>query len=121
MDLNLELVLNNISSPVLVATPIKNEFSNIVDFNICYTNAEMKKAVGFVIGNAAKWSDFEDKITSDVPWFPLALDAIEGNSYDTAKYYSPSTKCWYKVDMRWNKELAAIILTFFDITSEQEE
>lgn len=120
MDLNLELVLNNISSPVLVATPIKNEFSNIVDFNICYTNAEMKKAVGFVIGNSTKWSDFEDKITSDVPWFPLALDAIEGSNYDTAKYYSPSTKCWYKVDMRWDKELAAIILTFLNITSEQD-
>ncbi|MCR4580299.1 MAG: bifunctional diguanylate cyclase/phosphodiesterase [Treponema sp.] len=120
MNLNLELVLNNISSPVLVAKPIKNEFSNIIDFEINYTNEEMKKAVGFVIGNSTKWSDFEGKITSDVPWFPLALDAIEGNTYDSAKYYSPSTKCWYKIDMKFNEALGVIILTFINITSEQD-
>ncbi|MBR1639974.1 MAG: bifunctional diguanylate cyclase/phosphodiesterase [Treponema sp.] len=120
MDINLELVLNNISSPVLVARPIRDEFAHIIDFSINYTNEAMKKAVGFVIKNSTKWSEFSENITSDVPWFSLALDAMEGNTYDTAKYYSPSTKSWYKIDMAYDKELEAIILTFINITSEQD-
>ena len=119
MDIKHSLVLDNINSPILVAIPIKDETGRIVDFDIAYTNEELKKAVGFVIKDKPRWSDFEADITSDVPWFKMAIDAIAGRFYPDAVYYSPSTQSWYKIDMRWLPEEKYVIVCFSNITSER--
>ena len=118
MDLNHSLVLENINSPILVGTPIKDDTGRIVDFDIIYTNEELKKAVGFVIKGQTRWSDFEADITSDVPWFKMAIDAIAGRFYPEARYFSPSTQSWYKIDMRWLPDEKYVIVCFSNVTSE---
>ncbi len=120
MDVNLSSILNNIASPILVATPIKDDTGKIVDFNIIYTNEELKKAAGYAVQNKPKWSDFSMNITSDVPWFKMALDAIAGRFYDEVRYFSPSTQAWYKIEMKYLPEEKYIIVTFINITSERE-
>ena len=120
MDINISSILNNIASPILVATPIKDENGKIVDFNILYTNEELKKAAGYAVQNKPKWSDFSMNITSDVPWFKMALDAIAGRFYDEVRYFSPSTQAWYKIEMKYLPEEKYIIVTFINVTSERE-
>lgn len=120
MDINISSILNNIAAPVIAATPIKDVSGRIIDFDIIYTNEEVKKAVGFVIQNKPKWSDFSANITSDVPWFKMALDAIAGRFYDDVKYFSPSTQAWYKIEMKYLPEDKYVIVTFINITSERE-
>ena len=120
MDINISSILNNIASPILVATPIKDENGKIVDFNILYTNEELKKAAGYAVQNKPKWSDFQENITSDVPWFKMALDAIAGRFYDEVRYFSPSTQAWYKIEMKYLPEEKYIIVTFINVTSERE-
>ena len=120
MSLNLLSILDNISAPIVVATPIKDLSGKIIDFDIIYTNEELKQAAGFVIQNKPKWSDFSMNITSDIPWFKMALDAIAGRFYDDVKYFSPSTQAWYKIEMKYLPEEKYIILTFINITSERE-
>ncbi len=119
MDIKHSLVLENINSPILVGIPIKDETGRIVDFDIAYTNEELKKAVGFIIKDRSKWSDFEADITSDVPWFKMAIDAIAGRFYPDARYFSPSTQAWYKIDMRWLPEEKYVIVCFSNVTSER--
>ena len=120
MNINLSAILDNIAAPVIAATPIKDKDGKIVDFDIIYTNEEVKKAAGFVIQNKPKWSDFSMNITSDIPWFKMALDAIAGRFYDDVKYFSPSTQAWYKIEMKWLSQEKYIIITFINITSERE-
>lgn len=120
MSLNLLSILDNISAPIVVATPIKDQSGKIIDFDIIYTNEELKQAAGFIIQNKPKWSDFSMNITSDIPWFKMALDAIAGRFYDDVKYFSPSTQAWYKIDMKYLPEDKYIIITFINITSERE-
>ncbi len=120
MSLNLLSILDNISAPIVVATPIKDLSGKIIDFDIIYTNEELKQAAGFVIQNKPKWSDFSMNITSDIPWFKMALDAIAGRFYDDVKYLSPSTQAWYKIEMKYLPEEKYIIITFINITSERE-
>ena len=120
MSLNLLSILDNISAPIVVATPIKDLSGKIIDFDIIYTNEELKQAAGFVIQNKPKWSDFSMNITSDIPWFKMALDAIAGRFYDDVKYFSPSTQAWYKIEMKYLPEDKYIIITFINITSERE-
>ena len=120
MSVNLKSVLDNIASPVIVATPIKDKAGRITDFEIIYTNEELKKAAGYVVQNKPKWSDFSENITSDIPWFKMALDAIAGRFYDDVKYFSPSTQAWYKIEMKYLPDEKYIIITFINITSERE-
>ena len=120
MSLNLSSILDNLSAPVLVATPIKDSTGKIIDFDIIYTNEELKQAAGFVIQNKPKWSDFSMNITSDIPWFKMALDSIAGRFYDDVKYFSPSTQAWYKIEMKYLPEEKYILITFINITSERE-
>ncbi len=120
MDVNLSSILDNIAAPVIAATPIKDSSGKITDFDIIYTNEEVKKAAGFVMQNKPKWSDFSMNITSDIPWFKMALDAIAGRFYDDIRYFSPSTQAWYKIEMKYLPKEKYIIITFINITSERE-
>ena len=120
MSVNLLSVLDNIAAPVVVATPIKDTSGKITDFDIIYTNEELKKAASHVLQNKPKWSDFSMNITPDIPWFKMALDAIAGRFYDDVKYFSPSTQAWYKIEMKYLPEDKYIIITFINITSERE-
>ena len=112
MSVNLASILNNIAAPIVAASPIKDDTGKIIDFEILYTNEELKKAASYVIQNKPKWSDFEENITSDIPWFKMALDAMAGRFYDDVKYFSPSTQAWYKIEMKWLPEEKYIIITF---------
>ncbi len=120
MSINLDAILNNIAAPIVVATPIKDDSGKIVDFEILYTNEELKKAASYVIQAKPKWSDFEENITSDIPWFKMALDAMAGRFYDDVKFFSPATQAWYKIEMKYLPDEKYIIITFINITSERE-
>lgn len=120
MDIDFKIILDNIPSPVIVATPEKDDSGKVIDFEISYVNEEVKKAVGYIIKDCQKWSEFENEITSDVPWFKMALDAIADRDYPEAKYFSPSTKKWYKIDMKYLAEQKNVIVFFTDITSERQ-
>ena len=120
MDIDFKIILDNIPSPVIVATPEKDDSGKVIDFEISYVNEEVKKAVGYIIKNCRKWSDFENEITSDVPWFKMALDAMAERDYPEARYFSPSTKKWYKIDMKYLAEQKNVIVFFTDITSERQ-
>ena len=120
MDIDFKIILDNIPSPVIVATPEKDDSGKVIDFEISYVNEEVKKAVGYIIKDCRKWSDFENEITSDVPWFKMALDAMAERDYPEAKYFSPSTKKWYKIDMKYLAEQKNVIVFFTDITSERQ-
>ena len=120
MDINFPAILGNIASPVLVGKPIKDETGRIYDFEILYSNEEMKKAAGFVLQDASHWSDFEANITSDIPWFKMGLDAIAGRFHEDATYYSPSTQAWYRIQISYIPEEHYIIITFVNVTSERQ-
>lgn len=120
MDIDFKIILDNIPSPVIVATPEKDDSGKVIDFEISYVNEEVKKAVGYIIKGCRKWSDFENEITSDVPWFKMALDAIADREYPEARYFSPSTKKWYKIDMKYLADQKKVIVFFTDITSERQ-
>lgn len=119
MPLNYELIINNISAPILVGKPIRNTNNEVTDFNICFTNSELKSAVGYIIDGATKWSEFASRISSDIPWFQMALDALEDKHFFDETFYSPSVKEWYKIRMNYSTEEDIVIVTFINVTSEK--
>lgn len=120
MDINYSKILDNIGTPVLVAKPVKDINGRITDFDIIYQNEEIKKAVGYIVKGSNKWSDFESELSADVAWFKMALDAIAGRFYPEAKFYSPATENWYKIDMKYLPEDKYLLIFFTNITSERQ-
>ena len=49
MDINFKIILDNIPTPVIVSTPIKEDSGKVSDFEISYVNEEVKKAIGYII------------------------------------------------------------------------
>lgn len=120
MEINFSQIINYIASPILVGKPVKDETGRIYDFEIIYTNEELKKAAGFVLHDAVKWSDFEENITSDIPWFKMALDAIAGRFHQDATYFSPSMQAWYRISISYIPEEHYVVVTFMNVTSERQ-
>lgn len=122
MPLNLSKILNNVAAPILVGRPIKSGSEIFDDCEIIYANDEMRRATDFVIGNSKKLSEFESKLSNEIPWRKLAKMAIH-DSYsqiDPPKFYAPATESWYAVKMSYVKEENYIIVTFINITSERK-
>lgn len=123
MNLDLNVILDNITSPVAVCTPIYDKKKKkIVDFKIIYSNNELKKAVNYILEESQTYTEFEPKINSDVPWFSLALEAVEGITRKDARFYSASTKNWYKIEMKYlpEQENGWLVVTFTNVTSERK-
>lgn len=120
MDTLHSVILDNIASPVLAGVPVKDETGRIYDFEIIYSNEELKKAAGFVIQGATKWSDFEVNVKSDIPWFKMAIDAVAGRFHEDATYYSPSVQQWFRVLMSYVSEEHYVVVTFINVTSERQ-
>lgn len=119
MNINYSIVLDNITAPILVLRPVKDVSERITDFDIIYKNEEAKKAVGYIIKDSTKWSDFGSELSAEIPWFKMALDAIAGRFYPESKFFSPATEFWYKVDMKYLPEEKYVIILFSNITSER--
>lgn len=119
MNINYSIVLDNITAPILVLKPVKDVSERITDFDIIYKNEEAKKAVGYIIKDSTKWSEFGSELSAEVSWFKMALDAIAGRFYPESKFFSPATEFWYKVDMKYLPEEKYVIILFSNITSER--
>jgi len=121
MELDLYKIINNISSPIAVISPIKNDDKQIVDIELCFINQKMKKIAGHIFQDCNRWSEFKNNITADIPIFEITTAALTGNYVNESTYYSPATKRWYKVELTCITETdnEYIIATLSDITTEK--
>lgn len=120
MDIDLKLILDSISSPVLVGRPIRNAIDDITDFEIVFYNEEFKKAAGHIINNKILWLQVEEKLDSDIPYFQIAADVVKGQLYPEVTYHSPSSQAWYKIDFNYVEEKDILVVTFTNVTSERQ-
>lgn len=115
--MNFRNVINRIPSPVIVFLPIYED-NTIVDFSIEFENEAFIKCAGHVVSDSKKWSDFKGKVTSSIPWFDMAINAINKKPYPDETYFSPATKNFYKIEMDVT-EGQHLVITFIDITTEK--
>ena len=116
--MDFESIINYIPTPVIIFNPVYDKAGSIVDFSVLYENESFKNCAGFILGDAEKWTDFQNKITSDIPWFEMAIKAMTGQEYPDKTYYSPATKSYYKVKLNVSDD-KKLIVSCDDITSEK--
>lgn len=117
MKVDLKVVLDNITSPVLVAKPMRDEFDNIIDFELIFHNPEFAKVAENFL-DCKYWSVFEKKVQKNIPYFQIAIDIINGHIIPDVNYHSELTDSWYRVDMKYVHDSDLLVVTLTNITQE---
>lgn len=120
MKPNLSLIINSITTPILVGIPIRKEDSSIIDFQIVFTNSIFKNTAGSLIKEGTYWSEVENHFSKDFSFFNMAIQVTQGIELKNLTYYSKSQKTWYKIDIAYEKSDDMIIANLTDITSERK-
>ncbi len=117
MSLDFSLILNKITSPVLVVEAVRNVDGVPADFKIVFANDAFRDICGSIVGSASLWSEFRSAVKSGIPYFEMAKSVLAGQKTGDVTYFSPERKSWYKVDMTSKDDF--VIVTFVDVTSEK--
>lgn len=114
---NYKQILDNLPSSVFIAEIIKDSNNIAVDFKICYKNKTMSAVSPNFFKIGEKFSDFKDKLPSQMPWEKFLLQSATNQEVKNHTFYSPDTETWYKFSVNClDKNL--IICSFTDITTE---
>ena len=62
---DLSLIINSITSPVLVGIPIRSEDNSITDFKIAFTNSQFKQKAGDIIKEDGLWSEVDEHFSKE--------------------------------------------------------
>ena len=108
MSLDLTKIINNIAAPVLVASPIRQSDGSISDFSIDFVNKEFTNAAGYVLLDSKTFNEIIPRVSGSIPWFQMALDTIENKTYFRETFFSPSTKAYYNIKMKYENEIKNI-------------
>ena len=109
--------LDNITTPVLVAEPVKNEKEEITSFVIAYTNRAMDELSEHSYTKGKSWSDIEDKVPVQLPWYKLLIQTARNQIPQNYTFFSARNNAWYKVDFSLLPDQNISIL-FTNITAE---
>lgn len=111
-------IINTIKSPIIAFEPRLNENNETIDFDISFMNDSFRSMTGHIVGESKSFLGFKDRLISDIPWWDMAINTMEGRKNADYTYFSPVTKNWYKVDMSLATDNSIVVL-FTNITSEK--
>ena len=112
-------ILETISSPILVASPIYNKEGIIYDFEMEFVNDAFKSFLGTLVQNADHFSDFSEKLTPEVSWTDMAYNTIKTHQPEYKTFYSLICNKWLKAGMN-TVDGKFILITLTDITKDKE-
>ena len=72
-----KIILNNLSTAVLLADGVLNADGKIVDFKVSYMNESFLKLTKDLLKENELLSEFKTRLTPAVAWKEIALECIE--------------------------------------------
>ena len=120
MKTDLSLIINSITSPVLVGVPVRAEDNSITDFKVAFTNSQFKQKAGDIIKEDGLWSEVDEHFSKEFSFFRMAVQVTKGFTFKDVSYYSETNKAWYKIDMVYQDSEDIIVVSLTDITSERK-
>lgn len=114
-----KIILNNLSTAVLLADGVLNADGKIVDFKVSYMNESFLKLTKDLLKENELLSEFKTRLTPAVAWKEIALECIEQKSTVTETFYSYNFSKWFQVTVNcvYDNTVAA---TFSDISKAKE-
>jgi len=115
-------ILNSISNPVLIASPLYDNQNKIIDFYINYVNPVYSKLTKNFSYAGQKYSDIYSLLPDTIDWFNYGIDTIQTGTSHAGTYKSERTGIWFHMTMdRTEDKLIIITLTNISAVKKQEE
>src|SRR5574344_450514 len=112
-------VLDNFSTPTLVAKPLRDGANEIGDFSIEYINHAFSTKTQNIISAGTLFSSFNKKLSSDVAWFTMAGQTQQSDKPVEFTFFSVQLNCWLKLVMN-SVSGDYIAVTVIDMSVEKE-
>jgi len=116
------MILDSISNPILVASPVYDQKQQIADFRVEYLNPVFKELTNNAIQKGACFKDFKSDIPSSVNWYTIGVQALTENKKYISSYYSARIKTWFHITMnKTDDNLCVLTLTDINTLKSQEK
>jgi len=116
------LILNSVSNPVQVVSPVYGPDNRIIDFTIEYVNRAYCEMTHNLTREGDRLSSLRRLLAPSVDWFSLGVRTLTENRTFSASYYSPNTNTWFCMTISKAKEnLCVITLTNISAAKKQEK
>jgi len=90
-------ILDAVTYPVIIASPVYDGQQKIADFSIDYVNPVYQRMMNSFIQAGDRFSSFSDNVAHMREWFTRGVFAVEKNeSYDSS-FYSQLNKTWFHI------------------------
>lgn len=122
IDKDCSMILDSISNPILVASPVYDQKQQIADFRVEYLNPVFKELTNNAIQQGACFKDFKSDIPSSVNWYTIGVQALTENKKYISSYYSARIKTWFHITMnKTDDNLCVLTLTDINTLKNQEK
>lgn len=108
-------VIDTIKIPLIVFSPIYND-EKISDFEINYINPEFIRSV-FNLQAGQKYSDIKAKISKNVDWFDMGVEALNTGKLFAETFLSSNGETWFSLEVKATED-KHVVATLTDITAK---
>lgn len=102
-------ILDAVSDPVLVASPVYDDRRKVVDFVVDYVNPVYRRMTLDFAHPGDTFSCFCNKLPGTVDWFTCAVKVVENDESSEAAYYSQRDNTWFHMTMSRTRNSRCII------------
>ena len=118
-DSDYKRILDELTTAVIVASPVQEQSSGEADFSIDYLNASCKELINNKIQVGDLFSSFKEKLSKEIKWESISSECIRDKGIVERAFYSGLLNCWVRVVFNGAfKEF--IIVTVSNITKDKE-
>lgn len=108
-------VIDAIKIPLIVFSPVYSD-EKISDFEINYINPEFIRSV-FNLQAGQKYSDIKAKISKNVDWFDMGVEALNTGKMFAETFLSSNGETWFSLEVKATED-KHVVATLTDITAK---
>lgn len=108
-------VIDTIKIPLIVFSPVYSD-EKITDFEINYINPEFIHSV-FNLQAGQKYSDIKAKISKNVDWFDMGVEALNTGKMFAETFLSSNGETWFSLEVKATED-RHVVATLTDITGK---
>lgn len=117
---NLELIINNISSPILAGNPIIDSNNVVTDFKIVFRNKAFVDIAEEELKKVVLFSEAKNAENLRASYLEKINNIINNIPEDKDTFFYSDKEAWFRIEMSYEQSENLIISTFTDITAEKQ-
>ncbi|MDO4505748.1 MAG: bifunctional diguanylate cyclase/phosphodiesterase [Spirochaetales bacterium] len=114
-----KIIIDNLSTAVLLADSVYDEKNRLVDFKISYMNESFLRMTKDLLKEGEVFSEFKTRLSPALAWFETAQEALLKKTILSETIYSYNFSKWFQITINCVYD-NTIAVTFSDVSKAKE-